>query len=64
MKKDDLMAVIRAVWPITAKERLAKALKSGPLPIANPDRNSWLSVYERGLKELRDYLTSQGIKCD
>ncbi|MEH6502084.1 MAG: Qat anti-phage system QueC-like protein QatC, partial [Pseudoalteromonas distincta] len=64
VKKDDLMAVVRAVRPTTAKERLVKALKSGPLPISIQDRDNWLAVYQRGLNELRDYLISEGISCD
>lgn len=64
VKKDDLLAVIRAVQPTTAKERLAKALKSGSLPTTDHERQNWLAVYERGLAELRDYLISQGINCD
>jgi hypothetical protein len=64
VKKDDLLAVIRAVRPTTPNERLAKALKTGPLPVADNDRQNWLAVYDRGLAELRDYLISQGIKCD
>jgi Queuosine biosynthesis protein QueC len=63
-KKDDLLSVIRAVKPTTKKERLKKALKSGPLPQADQERDAWLAVYESGLKELRDFLTSQGIRCD
>ncbi|WP_195819922.1 Qat anti-phage system QueC-like protein QatC [Roseobacter sp. MH60115] len=60
-KKDDLMAVVRAVQPKTRKQRLINALKSGPLPIDVVEREKWLSVYDRGLKELRDFLKSQGI---
>lgn len=63
-KKDDLMAVIRAVQPTTKKQRLLNAMKAGPLPTDNNDRNMWLSVYERGLRELGSFLKSQGIKCD
>lgn len=64
IKKDDLLAVLRAVKPATNKQLLKRALKSGPLPIINKDRKDWLSVYKNGLTELRDYLTAQGIKCD
>lgn len=64
VKKDDLLAVIRAVRPSTPNEQLAKALKTGPLPTADGDRQDWLAVYGRGLAELRDYLVSQGIRCD
>lgn len=61
VKKDDLLAVMRATKPTTKKQRLTKALKSGPLPIDDQNRNAWLSVYERGLIELRDYLASEGV---
>lgn len=64
VKKDDLLAVVRAVRPSTPKDRLANALKSGPLPVTDNDRRDWLAVYERGLTELRDFLIVQGIKCD
>ncbi|MEM8541455.1 MAG: Qat anti-phage system QueC-like protein QatC [Pseudomonadota bacterium] len=60
-KKDDLMAVVRAVQPTTKKQRLIRALKSGPLPIADTERDAWLSVYDRGLRELGDYLSSEDV---
>ncbi|SCZ73907.1 7-cyano-7-deazaguanine synthase (queuosine biosynthesis) [Epibacterium ulvae] len=60
-KKDDLMAVIRSVRQTTKKQRLVNALKSGPLPIDSTERRAWLSVYERGLEEMGDFLTSQGV---
>ncbi len=60
-KKDDLMAVLRAVQPKSKKQRLKNALKSGPLPIDVAERDQWLAVYERGLKELGDFLKSQCI---
>jgi hypothetical protein len=63
-KKDDLLSVIRAVKPTTKKQRLQKALKSGPLPVQSQEREKWLAVYDRGLIELRDYLEDQGINCD
>lgn len=63
-KKDDLMAVLRAVKPTQDSTLHKRALCSGPLPDDEPERSQWLSVHERGLIELRNYLSSQGIKCD
>ena len=60
-KKDDLMAVLRAVQPKSKKQHLKNSLKSGPLPVDVAERNKWLAVHERGLKELSDFLKSQGI---
>lgn len=63
-KKDDLMSVVRAVKPTEPMQLQKRAMASGPLPIDATERQEWLSVHERGLKELREYLTSQGLKCD
>lgn len=63
-KRDDLMAVLRAVKPTTSNLLHRRALKSGPLPSTEQDRKEWLSVHERGLVELTNYLSAEGLKCD
>jgi hypothetical protein len=60
-RRDDLMAMVRASLPSTPARLRHRAVASGPLPLDGAERQGWFDVHERGLAEVRDYLTSEGL---
>lgn len=59
-RRDDLVAVARAVARLETEDLEQWAARSGPLPAGGAERRGHVAVFARGLRELGDYLRDCG----
>lgn len=60
-KRDDLMAMILAAHRLPATDIAAWVARTGPLPQDDNKRGALVDVVQRGMREVRDYLSSQSL---
>ncbi len=60
-RRDDLMAVARAVGRLDTEDAERWVARSGPLPADRDERRCTVEVFARGLRELGDYLRDRGL---
>ena len=60
-RRDDLMAVARAVRRLETEDAEKWVARSGPLPAGRDERRGIVGVFARGLRETGDYLRDWGL---
>jgi hypothetical protein len=62
--RDDLASVQSAVLRLRSMEARRWVLQAGPLPAEPATREAYFDVARRGVKELENFLRSEGLSLD